>query len=308
MRIAFFASSQLALPTLHQLLTYQVVCGICVPAKEYEGKQHFRDLAKMANMELLEIKPNETNSKLKRWIQKLKPDYGFVLTFSYKLPEVILNSAAGGFYNIHFGALPQYRGPEPLFWQMKNQEEAVDITIHQMDADWDTGAIVMVDKVPINNTDIYGGMQVKLSQMAVMTVMNFINALGQGMIVPRAQEGKGNYYKKPLYHDVLIDWEQQDAQSVEALVRATNPWNKGAISHIRGITVKIIAVREVEMTPSENSAPGTLIYPDSESGACVVTTDQKVLSLDIFYLEEGFMTGIQFKQMGIPAGERFTKG
>jgi len=308
MRIAFFASSQLALPTLHQLLTYRVICGICVPAKEFDGKQHFRDLAKMSNLELLEIKPNETNSKLKRWMQKLKPDYGFVLTFSYKLPDAVLNSASGGFYNIHFGALPKYRGPEPLFWQMKNQEKSVDITIHQMDADWDTGAIVMVNQVPLTENDLHGGMQVKLSQTAVMTVVNFINALGQGMVSPQSQLGNGNYYKKPQYHDVLIDWEHQDARSIAALVRATNPWNKGAISHIRGITVKIVSVRELEITLSENTAPGTLIYPDSESGACAVTCDHKVLSLDILYLEEGFMTGTQFKQLGIPSGESFTMG
>jgi methionyl-tRNA formyltransferase len=308
MRIVFFASSKLALPALHQLLTSGYVIGICLPIKEFEGKQHFRDLAQMSNTPIVEVKANELNSKLKKWIQKLKPDYGFVLTFSYKFPEVVLNAVPGGFYNIHFGALPKYRGPEPLFWQMKNQETDVDITIHKMDSDWDTGAIVMTDKVQILPNEMYGGMQIKLSQSVIMTISKFITVLSQNMVVEQPQPSGGNYYKKPQYEDILIDWQTQNSKEIQALILATNPWNKGAITYIRGMMVKIVAVTERTNIAQGDMLPGTLFYEENNASSFVKTIDDKILELDIIYLEEGFVSGAQFKQFGISSGERFVKG
>jgi methionyl-tRNA formyltransferase len=308
MNIVFFASSGIALPTLREMVSRGFVCGICLPAKAFDSKQHFIDMATSANVPLIEAKPKELQGKVKNWLLKLKPDFAFVLTFSYKIPAPVLNAVNGGFYNIHFGTLPEYRGPEPVFWQMKNQEQEIGITVHKMDENWDTGPIVLIDRVPVAVHEVYGTLQSKLAQMAVATVGKLLTALTNNAIMELPQKsGVGNYYSKPGYEDVLIDWENDDSKAIQALVRATNPWNKGAVTYIRGMMLKVIAVSEIQANGLPDSPAGTLLDINERPGTYVITKDKKLLSLDIIYLEEGFVTGLIFKQFGLQPGERFTK-
>jgi methionyl-tRNA formyltransferase len=52
-------------------------------------------------------------------------------------------------YNIHFSALPKYRGVFTSIWPLLNDERSVGVTLHRMDPGVDTGAIVAQRLAPV---------------------------------------------------------------------------------------------------------------------------------------------------------------
>jgi methionyl-tRNA formyltransferase len=70
-----------------------------------------------------------------------EPDVIFITGYTHKIAIDELSSVPKGILNIHFGRLPQYRGPSPVFWQLKNGEAQLGLTIHQLTNKLDSGAV-----------------------------------------------------------------------------------------------------------------------------------------------------------------------
>jgi methionyl-tRNA formyltransferase len=65
-----------------------------------------------------------------------------VACFPWRLPRGWIDAAPWGALNLHPSLLPAYRGPTPLFWQLRAGERETGITLHQVDEGLDTGSIV----------------------------------------------------------------------------------------------------------------------------------------------------------------------
>ena len=56
---------------------------------------------------------------------------------------------AHGTINVHHGAVPDYRGGPPVFWELLDGRDTVGFTIHRVDAGIDTGPVLAEGEVPI---------------------------------------------------------------------------------------------------------------------------------------------------------------
>jgi hypothetical protein len=56
---------------------------------------------------------------------------------------------AHGTINVHHGAVPEYRGGPPVFWELRDGRDTVGFTIHRIDAGIDTGPVLAAGEVPI---------------------------------------------------------------------------------------------------------------------------------------------------------------
>ena len=74
-------------------------------------------------------------------------DCVFVLTFPWKIPEELFNLAPKGFINFHYALFPKYKGADPIFWQIKNNEKEGGLTIHIMNSELDEGPIILHEKL-----------------------------------------------------------------------------------------------------------------------------------------------------------------
>ena len=54
-----------------------------------------------------------------------------------------------GTINVHHGAVPEYRGGPPVFWELHDGRETVGFTIHRIDAGIDTGPVLATGEVAI---------------------------------------------------------------------------------------------------------------------------------------------------------------
>ncbi|WP_232246789.1 methionyl-tRNA formyltransferase [Kitasatospora mediocidica] len=65
-----------------------------------------------------------------------------VYGFSWRLPPSVLRIPRLGVLNIHSSLLPQYRGPAPVLWAIRNGDSHLGVTVHRMDETFDTGPVI----------------------------------------------------------------------------------------------------------------------------------------------------------------------
>ncbi|HEV2236168.1 MAG TPA: formyltransferase family protein, partial [Ktedonobacterales bacterium] len=72
-----------------------------------------------------------------------------VACWPWRLPPALLALPPRGALNLHPALLPAHRGPAPLFWTLRAGDATAGVTIHQMDATLDGGAIVAREPVAL---------------------------------------------------------------------------------------------------------------------------------------------------------------
>ncbi len=88
------------------------------------------------------IATRNNRQELHEFIADQHPDIACVAAFPFLLPTTMLALPRWGFLNAHPSLLPNYRGPNPWFWQYFLMERVGGVTIHRIDAGADTGDIL----------------------------------------------------------------------------------------------------------------------------------------------------------------------
>ena len=91
-------------------------------------------------------------------IDGYKPDLLVSMSFNQILKKDIIAYPPKGFINCHAGALPFYRGRNPLNWVLINGENTFGITVHYVDEGIDTGDIIEQKHYPISTHDTYSSL------------------------------------------------------------------------------------------------------------------------------------------------------
>ncbi len=312
MKIVLFCNGAFALPSIDELVKRRQLVGIVTGGKPHDGLDRIHMAANQFDIPVHHVQKKEMNNGLEEWLGQCQPDMALVFTFPYKIPESILSIPRHGFFNFHGSLLPDYSGSHPLFWQIKNQEPYTGVTVHKMDEGFDSGPIALVEKIPLHPLDTYGILSSRLAfsaRLALISLLQTLEGHPDGIPLEPQDQEKGPRAPQPELKDVMIDWTNQGAAAIRALVNASNPWNKGAYTSIRGIPVRILQVSELLLEKNNDQElppPGTIIEGEDFQGLNVLTKDSKVLRIDIIYLEEGFFPGKKLMEFGIMAGEAFS--
>ena len=106
------------------------------------------------------------------------------LVISIASPQIfknnILNSPKYGCINYHTSVLPKYRGRQPLFWALFNDEKEVGITIHEMDDKLDNGLIILQEKLKILSKDTLHSLYLKTIKVGPRLMVKAIKKLESG--------------------------------------------------------------------------------------------------------------------------------
>lgn len=237
--------------------------------------------------------PNKKSiSEMRSWIDEMKPDYIFCISFPFLLPESVLSYGQDKFINFHPGPLPQYRGAMPIFEVLKNQETETAICAHFMNKDFDEGNIIFNDPIAISENETYGKLVVKLSDRMAQVALNMANMLQFASNIPNQPQDNAlaYYYEKPELSDTYINWKRMNSSEIIALINACNPWNNGADATLKGEQVKIIIASLLDKP--HNNQPGTIIsITNTINIAC---NDNKQIAIDVLSTEQGIMTVKQY--------------
>ncbi len=305
MRLAIIISGPLGFPLLHALAGLGVVVGTAVPST---GQAETEELAgQLLGLGLVprRLARAGLGAALTEWLAELQPAAVLVLTFPWRIPARVLALPPHGFLNVHFAALPGYRGPAPLFWQIRNRETAGAVTIHRMEADFDTGPVLLALPVPIGPDDTYGLHHTNLANAAAALAPRLVALLKPtaGPLPWQPQPtNQSCYWPRPTLPDLCLHWAAPAADCY-ALVRAANPWNRGVFALLRGHPIRILVVQPLP-GHGHQQEPGTVLQADELAGLVVACGDGEALRLEIILLSEGYFTGFQLITLGLRAGER----
>ncbi len=162
-----------------------------------------------------------------------------ILSFFWptRIPPHILGMAPA--YGTHPSLLPRHRGPDPYFWTIRAGDEETGVTLHRLDATYDTGAIVAARRVPVAPDDTAWSLARKLDRPALALLVELVAQLATGRRpseTPQPTEGVTEA-PRPSEQDLAIDWSQS-AEAVVALVRAAAP-HPGAGADFDGHFVEV---------------------------------------------------------------------
>lgn len=195
-------------------------------------------------------------------IQKLKPDYIFVVGLSQLVSEDILAIPSVCCIGFHPTALPFGRGRAPLAWLILDQQSEGAATFFRLENGVDSGAIVAQKRYSVSEQDDVASLIDKLLLAMGSALDELLPRLPSNTLNFVTQdESLATYFEKRTPDDGLIDW-QRSADQINRLVRATTDPYPGAYSfvgdqkitlhvtevfvdcHIRGVVGRIVQLGE----------------------------------------------------------------
>jgi len=188
-----------------------------------------------------------------------RPDVIVVAAYGLILPAWVLALPRYGCINIHASLLPRWRGAAPIHRAIEAGDAETGVTIMQMDEGLDTGAVLMVEPMPIGSDDTTATLQARLAELGAELIVRALNALRSGTLVPRPQPEEGVMYAKKVEKDeASIDWFLP-AVVIERRLRAFDPF-PGASSTLDGEVVKCWRGR----VGQGRGAPGEILRASAE--------------------------------------------
>lgn len=308
-KIILLCSSRFALPALKEFAFFNTLAAVAVPISHEDWKAQVKHTLTGINIPIIELEAATFETQLKQAIKTYEINLGLMMTFPYKLPAAVYEMPEKGFYNVHPGPLPQYRGADPVFHQLVNREKHAAVTVHKLDEGFDTGELVMIEKLKIDQDDSYGMLTTRLANLAATLTGTLVKIVGfDNKVNSRKQdEAKAGYFPRQGAADILINWQTMEAENIYALIKACNPWNKGAVSRINNQVIRILDAEILPAYSKEKIEPGIVLKLD-EKGMVVSTINNAALLIHIVYAEEGFFRSGYLSRLGVTVGHQFSSG
>lgn len=200
----------------------------------------------------------------------LNADVMVVAAYGLILPQAVLDLPRLGCLNIHASLLPRWRGAAPIQRAILAGETETGITIMQMDAGLDTGAMLTKTPVPIRDNDTAASLHDTLAAAGARAIVAALE--NPSALVPQAQDDRAATYAAKLSkEEAQLDWAQP-ADTLARAVRAYNP-APGAWTLLDGAPIKIWAAEAV----AGAGQPGALQRADA--GQLVVACGSGALAL-----------------------------
>jgi methionyl-tRNA formyltransferase len=135
----------------------------------------------------------------------LQPDIGCAACFPQRIPASLLALPPQGFLNVHPSLLPAHRGPEPLFWMFHAGETNTGVTIHWMDAAFDTGPIALQAPIVMPEGISYQAADQRLWQRGTALLIEAMQELATGSLARRAQPPGATYEPWPKQEHFTLE-------------------------------------------------------------------------------------------------------
>lgn len=266
MRVVFMGTPDFAVGTLEAIVEagHEVVAVITQPDKP-KGRggamamSAVKECAIKHNLTVLQpVKAREES-----FVEELRtynPDVIVVVAFGQLLPASIIHMPKYGCINVHASLLPKYRGASPIQWAVLDGCEYSGVTTMQMDEGLDTGDILEVAKVKLDEKETGGSLFDRLSVVGAELLVETLKKAESGELHPVKQDDNEATYVKMLNKSFgLLDFTKKP-EVLERMVRGLNPW-PSAFTHIEG---KLLKIWDASVEAADD---------DKECGS--VVTDQK---------------------------------
>ena len=235
MRIVYFGTPEIAASQLEAILAagYEVPAVVTTPDRPAgRGKQmHSSEVKECALKHGLPVLQPE-KLKDEAFLEQLRSYNAdlFVVVAFRMLPETVWSMPPKGTINLHASLLPQYRGAAPINHAIINGEKETGLTTFFLDKEIDTGAMIMQEKVAIDDKMTAGELHDRLMHLGNEVIVKTIKMIEEGRAQARSQRmviEQENLTLKPapkiFKDDCYIDWNKP-GKAIYDFVRGLSPY------------------------------------------------------------------------------------
>ncbi len=173
-------------------------------------------------------------------------DVMVVAAYGLILPQEVLDIPPYGCINIHGSVLPRWRGAAPIHRAIEAGDAESGITLMQMDAGLDTGAMIREGRIAISPTDTTASLHDRLAQLGadlIVAALRDPERDGGLPATPQPQDG-ATYAEKVAKHEAALDW-RRPAGVLARQIRAFDPF-PGGYGTLEGVIYKIWAAEPID--------------------------------------------------------------
>jgi methionyl-tRNA formyltransferase len=304
MRVAFFGTPDVAVPSLQELLAAEDIEVLAVVTNPDRPRGRSRrpvapPVKEAAAAAGVDVWQPQRVAEILDDLRALQVDCCAVVAYGALLPASVLDAGGAGFVNLHFSLLPRWRGAAPVQHAIRAGDEVTGVTTFVIDEGMDTGPILRQVDVPIEDGEDAGHLLERLALLGAPILADSLRDLVGG-VAPSPQPSDGVTMAPKVHReDVEIDWHV-DAAEVVDLLRSASP-HPGAFTTDEGQRLKVYAAVAGEQT----GEPGTIVDVGRD-GAVVACGRGAVLLTVVQPAGKGRMDGSAYVNGYRPAlGHRY---
>ena len=228
---------------------HDIVAVISNPPKPMGRKKILQhtDVGKYAldnNLNLIELDDFD-NLDIFQKISSLEVDIFVVVAFRI-LPKKYIELPKFGSINIHASLLPKYRGAAPIQWALMNGDNVTGVSIFQIEKKVDTGGIINVEKIKIQNKDNFETLSGKLSELGSKALLKSLRLIENDDFKILVQDNKRSTRAPKIKKEMLrINWSWE-AEKINNWVRGLSPL-PGMYTVYKGKKLKIFKTSVVRI-------------------------------------------------------------
>ena len=272
-KIIFFGNTEFSNPVLLKCNeSYNVTSVVTNPSKKMGRGQKLFDtpvkiLSNDHNLEVIEC-DNLLDKEFVKKLEDINPDLFVVVAYKI-LPKSLLSIPKYGAINLHSSLLPKYRGAAPIQRAILNHEKMTGVSTFLIEPRVDTGKILEQAQCDINDSDNYGSLSAKLSNIGADLVVSSIEKYLTKEIKPYLQdESLATLAPKIMKEEFLINWDKM-ASDIHAQIKAFSPY-PGAYTFLDGKRIKFFESELINNQSSRQSGEVDNITNDFFDIACSI--------------------------------------
>jgi methionyl-tRNA formyltransferase len=306
MRVVYFGTPAFAVPSLRALVAEGIeVLGVVTQPDRPHGRSRSVLVPPPVKETALELglalqQPERPRGDVfLAWLRRLAPDLGVVVAYGHILRPEILAVPAHGMINVHASLLPRHRGAGPIAAAILAGDDTTGVSIMQMDAGMDTGAVLHQAPTPIAPFDTTGTLTERLATLGARALVEVLGDFDRDEVraVPQ-DETRATFAPKLDRESARLRWASGSHQ-VSRRIRAYDP-APGAWTVFEGLEVKCFGPTIV----AEPADPGLVV--GSEPALIVGTGDASVAIAEVQPAGKRRMPATEWTRgRGARPGQRF---
>lgn len=267
MKVIFFGSGDIGLPTLQWLLgdPQTELCAVVTQPDRPAGRglalkpSAIKETALSKSVTTLQPSRVRAEESV-AMIAAYEPDLFVVMAYGQILPQTLLDVPKRGALNLHASLLPRHRGAAPVHAAVLSGDARSGITVMWMDAGLDTGDILLMQECELAADETAGSLHDRLADLAPLALAESLVLIREGRAQRFPQDKQQATYAPKLDRGVgKIDWSAS-AVEIERKIRGLSPW-PGSSTQVElesgnGLDLKVHRASVVDGAPD----PGMLRF------------------------------------------------
>jgi methionyl-tRNA formyltransferase len=229
MRVLFWGTPDFAAPPLRALIGegFEVVGVVTQPDKPQGRSREIipspvKQIATEEEIPIFQPK-NARAPELLESLRALKPDISIVVAYGHILPQKIIDLPPMGTLNIHASLLPALRGAGPIQAAIHQGLTETGVSVMRVTPPLDAGPVLLQARTQIFDDETFGELQVRLSELGALTLIEALTLLSLGKAKERVQdESRATFAPKVNRESSRINWKDS-ALEISRLIRASDP-------------------------------------------------------------------------------------